>query len=230
VAARQFEQKLDPSASGRSKSNSERRRNTPHRPNARNRDRATARAQMAAVESEPDWDQHKDAVASLLAEDSAQQQTSGSFKIRTIREALLLARNQYLAADDADKRKRWMDEANAAPKSTAVTRPGVETTFKAGAQRSTADLAREQAARLERGTRTRGTVDGDHRRVLLATREAKVQEDNDRLFITVICKASRLGPPLPQGQLCPVVLGRLLLTQGCFGCSPLASASINPFS
>lgn len=114
------------------------------------RDRQQARAHMAAVESEPDWLQHKDAVQKLLSEDSEQAKTSGQFQIRTIREALLIARNQYLSADDAAKRQRWIQESNSAPKSTAVARPGVERTAKPG-PRPSKDIVRETIERLERG-------------------------------------------------------------------------------
>lgn len=68
----------------------------------------------------------------------------------TLRGAYLEVHARQLAADDTTKRAQWMDELNAAPRSTSVTRSMAEPTRPRGA-RSTEEITREVVERLERG-------------------------------------------------------------------------------
>lgn len=65
----------------------------------------------------------------------------------TVRQAYLEVHARHLAADDTTKRAKWLEEMNAAPRSTSFTRGSAEPTRARGA-RSTEDIARETIERM----------------------------------------------------------------------------------
>jgi hypothetical protein len=86
-------------------------------------------------------------VLTELANDTAKARAANRRPTMTLRQAYLEVHARQLAADDTARRAKWIEETNAAPRSTSVTRGGAESTRPRG-PRSTEEIAREQIARL----------------------------------------------------------------------------------
>jgi hypothetical protein len=86
-------------------------------------------------------------VLTELANDTAKARAANRRPTMTLRQAYLEVHARQLAADDTAKRAKWIEESNAAPRSTSVTRGGAESTRPRG-PRSTEEIAREQIQRL----------------------------------------------------------------------------------
>jgi hypothetical protein len=96
----------------------------------------------------------QDAVLAELKHDSEAAAKAGRRPSMTLRQAYLEVHARQLAEDDTKRRAQWMKEQNDAPRSTSVTRGGVEHTRPRG-PRSTEDIARDVGEQLERGASLR---------------------------------------------------------------------------
>lgn len=108
--------------------------------------------QIEEAKAWPNWADHEPEVLKLLQADTEQATAAGKRPTMTLHEAFLKAQVNYLSADDTAKRARWMEEANKAQRSTAVTRSGVEPTRQPG-PRDSKDVVRETIAKLEAQSR-----------------------------------------------------------------------------
>jgi hypothetical protein len=118
--------------------------------------RATTQRQMAEAQTWPGFGAlspdgpltpFQQDVLAELAKDREAAQAQKRRPTMTLRQAYLEVHARQLAADDTAKRAKWIEEQNAAPRSTSVTRGGAESTRPRG-PRSTEEIAREQIARL----------------------------------------------------------------------------------